>query len=680
MTRGARLAVVGPPGADLASTTSALGVVVDTRAETGSLRFLEQRLGATTEAPPPSSALVDVPGAEAFHRGASRVDGPLVGTAIGLILPLWERAVGELDVHIVIPAPETTATALSHRPPAAAARCWVDHVLHVLSTASSPTWHLSPSPGRRHDDPWSRLANDLHAGLLQENGLGLDLHEMEARAKALLPTSPTSILVVAARPPVLPRPVRPGAVSVRAGLTAREAYDLAAQGWRPVSPAALAAVRVERPELAVALDGPSLADTTLAVSSYAPLTPIGAPSALAAEGHVDLVVDPAHLNRPVDDLLTTAPTAPGSLRAPRVRDTPMQRGVTSVVIPVHGHPSLTLACLDALERSTARPLQVVVVDDASPDNSLEQIADHPRIDRLVALSTNRGFAGATNAGLDEATGEFVCILNNDTEPTAGWLEALLDALAVPGTGISGPRTNRISGRQCIEGAPGFDTAEPATLHDWAARWTRERAPVTWRVPRLVGFCLLTRRSLLLELGSLDEGVGRGNYEDDEFCGRVRRAGMTCRVADNSVVLHHGSATFRHLQVDHGAAMLAGARHTNGRLLIDDDLIAATIDGTTSCLDDVVRSIESVLPLTSTVTVKGTDPATLYSRLGAVSASVRTDGSPDVAADLHLDVHAGQVLPRLDVALVRAALEGRTGVVSVADILELAPEGGTQIHA
>src|SRR5207245_1427816 len=99
----------------------------------------------------------------------------------------------------------------------------------------------------------------------------------------------------------------------------------------------------------------------------------------------------------------------------------------SVVIPVHGKASLTAQCLDALFRGPEEgvELEVVVVDDASPDRTEQMLAGYGDRIRVVTHPENTGFAGACNDGAAAASGEFLVFLNNDTVPLPGWLSALV---------------------------------------------------------------------------------------------------------------------------------------------------------------------------------------------------------------------------------------------------------------
>ncbi|MEY2463505.1 MAG: hypothetical protein QOH64_1643 [Acidimicrobiaceae bacterium] len=108
----------------------------------------------------------------------------------------------------------------------------------------------------------------------------------------------------------------------------------------------------------------------------------------------------------------------------------VREGVVSVVVLNYRGAEDTITCLDALaEVDWSRDLlELIVVDNASGDGSVEQISGaHPNV-RVLALKENHGFAGGCNRGAEVASGEYVAFLNNDARPDPGWLRHAVDAL------------------------------------------------------------------------------------------------------------------------------------------------------------------------------------------------------------------------------------------------------------
>jgi GT2 family glycosyltransferase len=102
----------------------------------------------------------------------------------------------------------------------------------------------------------------------------------------------------------------------------------------------------------------------------------------------------------------------------------------SVIVPTRNGAHLLPECLEALWYQTFRDFELVVVDDASTDNTYDLLLGYPEVKKLVQLPGARGhgFVAAVNAGLTEAKGQVIVLLNNDAVPDARWLEELLGGL------------------------------------------------------------------------------------------------------------------------------------------------------------------------------------------------------------------------------------------------------------
>src|SRR2546423_9342926 len=101
----------------------------------------------------------------------------------------------------------------------------------------------------------------------------------------------------------------------------------------------------------------------------------------------------------------------------------------SVVIPVHGVEDYLDRCLDSVLTDSAASLEVIAVDDASPDRSGAILAarQDPRL-RVLTTTTAAGPGPARDLGAKEATGEYVWFVDGDDEVADGALAAVADAL------------------------------------------------------------------------------------------------------------------------------------------------------------------------------------------------------------------------------------------------------------
>jgi GT2 family glycosyltransferase len=216
----------------------------------------------------------------------------------------------------------------------------------------------------------------------------------------------------------------------------------------------------------------------------------------------------------------------------------------AVVIPTFNGAGLTAACLDALlSRPPATCRQrIVVVDDGSTDDTAQMLGRFGAEITFVAQESNQGFARACNAGA-EAAGEcdYLVFLNNDTLPTAGWLDALVAEAQGPAQpAVVGARLLFLNGQVQHAGVvigqdrwphhlyAGFPGSHPAVQR------SRDVTAVT-------AACLLINRRDFLALGGFDPAFHNG-YEDVDLCLRLRENGRSIRYCHRSVVYHLESVT------------------------------------------------------------------------------------------------------------------------------------------
>ncbi len=209
----------------------------------------------------------------------------------------------------------------------------------------------------------------------------------------------------------------------------------------------------------------------------------------------------------------------------------------SIVIPVHGKIEYTLACLRSIaNHHPTDPFEVIVVDDASQDNTAATLAAIPGL-RLLSNEQNLGFVGSCNAGAAAARGAFLVFLNNDTQVTRGWTEALLRCFdRHPDAGIAGSQLVYPDGRLQEAGAWVFSDASAWNI----GRFDSRRNPAmrySRKVDYVSGASLAIPRDLFEELGGFDSRYAPGYYEDTDLAFAARAANRSVWYVPDSVVIH-----------------------------------------------------------------------------------------------------------------------------------------------
>lgn len=224
-----------------------------------------------------------------------------------------------------------------------------------------------------------------------------------------------------------------------------------------------------------------------------------------------------------------------------------------VIIVSFNTCDLTLTCLRhlhaALDGVTS---QVIVVDNASQDGSVEAVAERfPQVE-LVASDRNLGFGAANNVGMRRGAGRYVLLLNSDAfvEPTA--IGELIDYLENhPQAAMVGPKLLNADGstqRSCFR----YPTPARAWLENTGiARLFKSRSRLgdyrNWAhdeagaVDWAVGACLLVRRQVIDQVGGFDERFFM-YAEETDWQKRIRDAGWTIHFTPEARVTHLGGAS------------------------------------------------------------------------------------------------------------------------------------------
>jgi GT2 family glycosyltransferase len=212
----------------------------------------------------------------------------------------------------------------------------------------------------------------------------------------------------------------------------------------------------------------------------------------------------------------------------------------SVVVVNWNGKALLVDCLVSLRAQTFPSFEVIVVDNGSTDGSAEWVRQYFPEFRLVELDENRGFAGGNNAGIKQACGEWIALINNDAKANPDWLECLYRAVGgKEGVGLAASRVVLTSGvldsagdgmtiagvpyKRGHGGLPDGIFLKPAEVFGAS------------------GCGVLLRRSMLDKIGLLDEDFFC-IYEDGDLNFRARLAGFQCVYVPDAVVIHrlHGT--------------------------------------------------------------------------------------------------------------------------------------------
>jgi GT2 family glycosyltransferase len=260
---------------------------------------------------------------------------------------------------------------------------------------------------------------------------------------------------------------------------------------------------------------------------------------------------------------TDAPSHPRTLA-------PSHPEVSIVIVSWNGLQYLD-ACLDAVAAQRGVTFETLLVDNGSTDGTARAVRERFPWVRLLELPENRGFAGGNNAGVREARGRYIALLNNDTIADPDWLRTLLGGLdEAAGFALATARVVFMHDANVI------DSAGDGMLR-WGGAFKRHHGrPVALAASSDECFgvcgaaCLMPKR-LFDELGGFDEDFFV-SHEDVDLSYRARLLGYRCRYVAGAIVRHHGSMTLGRVSpfaVYHGQRNLEWVyvKNTPGPLLL-----------------------------------------------------------------------------------------------------------------
>ena len=228
----------------------------------------------------------------------------------------------------------------------------------------------------------------------------------------------------------------------------------------------------------------------------------------------------------------------------------VNRPLVSIIVSNFNGKKWLKNCLESLvAQNFPEPFEIILVDDASTDGSVEYVKDiFPQV-RLVTLNRERGFGGSNNVGIKYAQGKYVIFVNPDTKTNEHWLSSLVQAIQ------SRDHIGMVTSRVQLYDSPKTINACGNIAHYTGLGFCRglgEHAE-TWRnshtVPAVSGCSFIARKSFMKELGAFDEDFFL-YLEDTDLSWRARLAGKEIWFEPSSVVFHRYDLTMNEKKFFH----------------------------------------------------------------------------------------------------------------------------------
>lgn len=202
----------------------------------------------------------------------------------------------------------------------------------------------------------------------------------------------------------------------------------------------------------------------------------------------------------------------------------------SIVIPNRNGAALLKKNLPSVI-AAAKGGEIIVVDDASTDNSVNFLQNEFPSVRVVCKAHHDGYASTVNVGVKEATGAVVVLLNSDVRPEKGFLDPLVKHFSDPSIFAVGCMEKSLEGEKTVLRGRGEAKWEKGFFIHW--RGEVDKATTAW----VSGGSSAFRKSIWEKLGGMDTVYDPFYWEDIDLSYRARKAGYKILFEHASVVVH-----------------------------------------------------------------------------------------------------------------------------------------------
>ncbi len=212
--------------------------------------------------------------------------------------------------------------------------------------------------------------------------------------------------------------------------------------------------------------------------------------------------------------------------------------ISIVILNWNGRQHLK-KCLLSIKEISYAPLEVIVVDNSSSDNSAEMVKkEFPEV-VLVLNQKNLGYSGGNNIGIKKSTGEYVFILNNDTQVSKDFLDPLVSVMEQDATlGCVQPKLLYGSNHNLLNAVGSYFTSTGFLYHyGYRKRENLRQYNVPLTIYSAKGAAMLLRKSALKKIGLFDEDFFIF-FEETDLCHRLWLAGYKVVYVPNSIIYHY----------------------------------------------------------------------------------------------------------------------------------------------
>lgn len=216
-----------------------------------------------------------------------------------------------------------------------------------------------------------------------------------------------------------------------------------------------------------------------------------------------------------------------------------------IIIVVHNSLNTFKKCIESILRNTKNNYSLTIIENNCNEECKSYIKSLKNV-KVIKNNKNLGFGYCNNKAIRESKSNYICFLNSDTIVTPNWLTNLIKNLEQENIGFVGPVSNSVSSEfQLINYTYSGDYDSVQNINSFSEKNFILNKEKRTETNRLIGFCLLTKKSVLEKIGVFDERF-EFNFEDDDLCLRAIEKGFKLYSILDVFIFHYGSTTFKQL--------------------------------------------------------------------------------------------------------------------------------------
>lgn len=215
--------------------------------------------------------------------------------------------------------------------------------------------------------------------------------------------------------------------------------------------------------------------------------------------------------------------------------------LVSIITVNFRQAEVTCDLLRSIAKLSHPSLETIVVDNGAVEDYAAKFKSQLADVQVIVSEKNLGFAGGNNLGIQQAKGDFIFLVNNDTVISDGLIEALVARCQQPGVGAASPKIKYFDTPDVIQYA-GFTPVNPLTGRNQAigqGEVDRGQHDQPRQVPYAHGAAMMLRREVIERVGLMPDHFFL-YYEELDWCEQIRRAGFQIWYESAAFILHKES--------------------------------------------------------------------------------------------------------------------------------------------